>query len=156
MLIDAINQVTGTTEAYSSAIPEPYTFIPEGERAISLPDGSITSTFLVMFGRPARDTGLESERDDQITASQRLHLLNSTQVQRKIQQGPGMQALLHSARGPEDMVGGLYFAILSRPPTADERSIFAAYARRGTPNRGAAAADLAWALINSAEFLYRH
>ncbi|MCJ7675976.1 MAG: DUF1549 and DUF1553 domain-containing protein, partial [Sedimentisphaerales bacterium] len=29
VLIDALNQITGTTEKYSSAIPEPFTFIPE-------------------------------------------------------------------------------------------------------------------------------
>jgi hypothetical protein len=30
VLIDALCQVTGTTEKYNSAIPEPYTFLPEG------------------------------------------------------------------------------------------------------------------------------
>ena len=58
MLIDAICQVTGTTEKYSSAIPEPFTFMPNGQRAVALPDGSITSPFLETFGRPPRDTGL--------------------------------------------------------------------------------------------------
>ena len=88
VLIDAICEVTGTTEKYSSAIPEPYTFLPEGHRSISLPDGSITSPFLEEFGRPPRDTGLESERNNRVTASQRLHMLNSTHIQRKLEQGP--------------------------------------------------------------------
>ena len=64
MLIDALDQITGTDEKYSSAIPEPYTFIPDSLRSIALPDGSITSSFLEMFGRPPRDTGLESERNN--------------------------------------------------------------------------------------------
>ena len=68
VLIDALNQITGTTEKYSSAIPEPFTFIPEDQRSIALPDGSITSSFLELFGRPPRDTGLESERNNRITA----------------------------------------------------------------------------------------
>ncbi len=68
VLIDAICQVTGTTEKYSSAIPEPYTFLPEGHRSIALPDGSITSPFLEEFGRPPRDTGLESERNNRVNA----------------------------------------------------------------------------------------
>ena len=50
-------QITGTTEKYSSPIPEPFTFIPESQRSIELADGSISSPFLEMFGRPARDTG---------------------------------------------------------------------------------------------------
>ena len=52
VLIDAICQVTGTTEKYSSPIPEPFTFIPEGQRSIQLADGSISSSFLERFGRP--------------------------------------------------------------------------------------------------------
>ena len=42
VLIDALNQITGTTEKYSSPIPEPFTFIPEDQRSIALADGSIT------------------------------------------------------------------------------------------------------------------
>ena len=61
VLIDAICQVTGSAEKYSSPIPEPFTFIPESQRSIELADGSISSSFLEMFGRPSRDTGLESE-----------------------------------------------------------------------------------------------
>ena len=61
VLIDAICQITGSTEKYSSPIPEPFTFIPESQRSIELADGSISSSFLEMFGRPSRNTGLESE-----------------------------------------------------------------------------------------------
>ncbi len=75
VLIDAICQVTGTTEKYSSPIPEPFTFIPDGQRSIELADGSISSSFLNIFGRPARDSGLESERNNRPTAAQELHLL---------------------------------------------------------------------------------
>ena len=155
VLIDALNQITGTTEKYSSPIPEPFTFIPDDQRSIALPDGSITSAFLENFGRPSRDTGLESERNNRITASQRLTLLNSTQVQRKIEQGPKLQALIRNRTAPREIIDGLYLTILSRPPTNDERRIVSARALSG-PDGRTAAVDLAWALINSAEFLYRH
>ena len=155
VLIDALNQITGTTEKYSSPIPEPFTFIPDDQRSIALPDGSITSAFLENFGRPSRDTGLESERNNRITASQRLTLLNSTQVQRKIEQGPKLQALIRNRTAPREIIDGLYLTILSRPPTHDERRIVSARALSG-PDGRTAAVDLAWALINSAEFLYRH
>lgn len=155
VLIDALNQITGTNEKYSSAIPEPFTFVPEDARAIALPDGSITSTFLENFGRPARDTGLEAERNRSITAAQRLHLLNSTQIQRKLEQGPKLQALLRNRNGPREVVDNLYLTILSRPPTPAERQIVAARATNG-PDGRTAGIDLAWALINSAEFLYQH
>ena len=155
VLIDALNQITGTTEKYSSAIPEPFTFIPEHARAIALPDGSITSSFLENFGRPARDTGLERERNNAISAPQRLHLLNSTHVQRKLEQGPKMQALLRARGTPRDLVDSFYLTILSRPATADEQRLAAEYATT-TADRRTASLDLAWALINSAEFLHRH
>ncbi len=155
VLIDALNQITGTTEKYSSAIPEPFTFIPEEQRAIALPDGSITSTFLEMFGRPARDTGLQRERNNDITAAQRLHLLNSTHVQRKLEQGPKLQALLRSAAAPRERINSLYLAVLSRFPTEEEHRLAAKYLASGTDRR-AAVIDLTWALINSAEFLHRH
>ena len=36
VLVDALCQITGTTEEYSSAIPEPFTFIPPHQRSIAL------------------------------------------------------------------------------------------------------------------------
>ena len=155
VLIDAINQITGTTEKYSSAIPEPFTFVPADQRSIALPDGSITSSFLENFGRPARDTGLESERNNRLTPGQRLHLLNSTHIQRKLEQGPRLQALLRQNPRPEALIDALSFTFLSRPPTADERAAIRAYFQ-SHPDRRAAAHDVAWALLNSAEFLLRH
>ena len=91
VLADAICETTGTTETYTSAIPEPFTFIPEEQRGISLPDGSITSAFLELFGRPPRDTGLEAERNNRLTAAQQLHMLNASHVERKIEQSPNFR-----------------------------------------------------------------
>jgi hypothetical protein len=156
VLIDALNEITGTTEKYSSAIPEPFTFIPEDQRSIALPDGSITSSFLEMFGRPPRDTGLESERNNRSTAMQQLHLMNSSHIQQKLEQGPKLQALLRSKGGSREVVDGLYLAILSRFPTDEERETVRVYAQSGSAGGRQAAVDVAWALINSAEFLYRH
>jgi hypothetical protein len=156
VLIDALNQLTGTTEDYSSPIPEPFTFIPKDQRAIALPDGSITSPFLETFGRPARDTGLESERNNTITASQRLHLLNSSQVQQKIEQSRMIQYQTSAKKTPNQIASALYLGILSRYPTEKElRILEAARGAKKTQGREAAV-DLAWALVNSAEFLYRH
>jgi hypothetical protein len=155
VLIDALNQITSSTEKYTSAIPEPFTFIPEGQRSIALPDGSITSPFLELYGRPPRDTGLEAERNNRSTAAQRLHLLNSSHVQRKIEQSRMIQYLT-SRDNPREIVSGLYLGILSRFPTEEEFKIAGAYAQSGKTRGRDAVVDLAWALINSAEFLYRH
>jgi hypothetical protein len=151
VLIDAICQITATTESYSSIIPEPYTFLPEGTRAIALPDGSITSSFLEMFGRPARDTGLESERNNRLSAAQALHLLNSNHVRNKLKQGDGIKDLVRGVRNSDAVAELLYLAILSRRPTESELDAVSGWC--GSPE---GARDVAWALINSDEFLFRH
>ncbi len=155
-LIDAICRLTGSSEHYTSAIPEPYTVMPAGQRAVALPDGSITSPFLELFGRPPRDTGLASERNNRITAAQRLHLLNSTHIQRKLQDSPLVRNLSAQGRTPREIIQGLYLAVLSRYPTEPELEAVSAYFRTGGLPLREAALDLTWALINSPEFLYRH
>lgn len=156
VLIDALCQVTGSTEKYTSAIPEPFTFIPEAQRSIALPDGSISSSFLEMFGRPPRDTGMESERNNRPTAGQSLHLLNSSHIQRKIEQSRTVQNLVQAKTNPRELIGGLYLATLSRFPSEDELKIVTAHFESRPTNRREAAVDLVWALVNSPEFLYRH
>lgn len=156
VLADAICEATGTTETYTSAIPEPFTFIPEDQRSISLPDGSITSAFLELFGRPARDSGLEAERNNRLTASQQLHLLNSSHVERKIEQSPKFQYAIRNSKNGQALVTALYLMILSRPPTEEELKTVGTYTQTGTLKPRDATIDLAWALMNSAEFLYRH
>jgi hypothetical protein len=156
VLIDALDQITGTTEKYSSAIPEPFTFVPEEQPSIALPDGSISSAFLELFGRPPRDTGWESERNNRPTAAQSLHLLNSSHIQRKLEESRKLQNLAQSQGGPREVVGGLYLMILSRYPTEEEWRVVARYAEGSGVKRREVLGDLAWALVNSAEFLYRH
>jgi len=156
VLVDAVCQITGTTEQYQSAIPEPFTFIPPDQRSIALADGSIRSTFLETFGRPPRDTGLLSERNSKPSAAQRLYLLNSGDIQRKLQQGPKIQALLQAPSNPRQVVENIYLAVLSRFPTDGELKAVTAYGQAAGANRRQVAIDLAWALLNSAEFRFRH
>lgn len=159
VLADALCQITGTPESYMSMIPEPYTYIPANLRSVELPDGSITSPFLDLFGRPPRDTGLETERNSKITAAQRLHLLNSSHIQLKLQRSPALRQLVRRRGDPEQVVRAIYLTILSREPSPDEWKAIASYPelRSGTKHpRGDGLIDLAWALLNTDEFLYRH
>jgi hypothetical protein len=186
VLIDALNQITGTTEKYSSEVPEPFTFVPEEQRSISLPDASITSSFLEMFGRPSRDTGLESERSNKPTTDQRLHFLNSSHIQRKIENSPKLQTLFASATPkPVKVSKSSKFkkgartgssadssaADNARKQTESVNQLYLTILSRfptheelktvteymqTTQSKREAAVDLTWALFNSAEFLYRH
>ncbi len=182
VLIDAINSITGSSDLYTSAIPEPFTYIPKDQSAVSIADGSITSSFLALFGRSARATGMSDERDNTTTSSQRLHLLNSGHIQEKIEKGPKIKALTSAKIPPDKIIENLYLTILSRRPTKKENQIVMSYGNlaalkkplpagtSGTPGKekpkkqGKIANpeqqndwnDIVWALLNSPEFLYRH
>ena len=156
VLIDAINQVTGTRETYSSEIPEPFTYLPASHRATALADGSISSPFLDLFGRPPRDTGLVGERNNEVSDTQMLHLLNSTHIQQKIENGPAILEFHKSKKPLPELIAAMYLAILSRPPgDADLAAATDHFKARGR-KRTEAVQDLAWALLNSREFLYLH
>ena len=157
VLVDALCWITGTRERYSSAVPEPFSFVPEYQRTIALADGSISSPFLELFGRPARDSGLESERTIEPTDAQRLHLLNSSHIQNKIARGWRLRDLVKSSgKDPRRVIRMAYMAILSRNPTPEEFVAAESYFQTDGLSLQDAAADLVWALINTKEFLYRH
>jgi hypothetical protein len=170
-----LDSIGGTGEKYSSNIPEPYTFIPEEQRTICLEDGSITSQFLEMFGRPARDTGLQSERNNQPSDFQRLYLLNSNDIKNKIERSARIREQIEAARsknkernsrlrgetqpvkgGRGELIKNIYITILSRYPTEAELAAAEKYFQSEGTTWKAAIDDLAWALINTKEFLYRH
>ena len=175
VLIDAINNIAGTHDLYTSPIPEPFTYIPQDHPAVALPDGSITSPFLALFGRTARATGMENERDNKPVPAQWLYMLNSVQIQRKLDQSTRLKTIIESGRKPAEIVEELYLTILSRFPTPDEVKAAEEYGTVTTPGKSATPGkdgkavkpvavakkrddwlDITWALINSIEFLYRH
>ncbi|MBM3887615.1 MAG: DUF1553 domain-containing protein [Verrucomicrobia bacterium] len=156
VLIDALNFISGATDLYTSPIPEPFTFIPDDKPAIAIADGSITSPFLEMFGRPARATGMENERVNKPLPPQRLHILNSSHVQRKLEEGPKLKAIYESSSKSREVIEQLYLAILSRFPSAEELRTAEAHARSKAVKGREGYIDVAWALVNTMEFLYRH
>jgi hypothetical protein len=156
VLIDVINKITGTSDLYTSAIPEPFTFIPDNKPAVALPDGSISSSFLELFGRSPRATGMENERVYKPLPSQRLHMLNSSHIQRKIEEGPKMKTMFEGKRKAREITDDLYLTILSRFPNGDEARLAEAHANSKVVKGCEGWIDVAWALMNSIEFLYRH
>lgn len=156
VLIDAICRITGTAEEYSSAIPEPFTFVPGDVRSIQLADASIKSSFLELFGRPGRDTSYVSERNNDLSTFQELHLLNSSHILDKLSKSPRLKRLITRFKDPEDRIEEIYLETLSRLPSDDEIQTAQDYARENNLNETDAAIDLTWALINSSEFFLKH
>jgi len=157
VLLDIICQITGTTESYSSQVPEPYTNFTES-RAVRIGDGSVTSPFLEMFGRPSRDTGLLAERANWPTADQRLHLLNASHIQRKLQRPPVFRKFGNrklKLRPAVPPVEELFLLALSRYPAPEERLAAQEYSRANGGPDISIVQDLLWALINTKEFCVR-
>ncbi len=157
VLADLFSTLLGPGEDYMSAVPEPFTYIPKYRPAVSLADGSVSSPFLELFGRPSRDTGLLSERNNTPTDAQRLHLLNSSTLRRRLASAPLIGRVAGGPRGkPAQAVRQAYLEILSRPPTPEEQAAALAHAGETGLTRREALEDLVWALVNTKEFLYRH
>jgi hypothetical protein len=156
VLIDAVNRITGSSDLYTSAVPEPFTYIPKEMTAVELADGSVTSPFLTLFGRSARATGMEGERINEMASTQWLYMLNSAAIQGKLQNGPTLGAICSSGGKPAEIAERLYLTILSRFPTEADVKAAEEYAAVGVTKGRDVWIDLAWALINSPEFLLRH
>ena len=95
-------------------------------------------------------------RVNELTSTQWLHMLNSATIQRKLQSGPKLASLISPGGKPNEIAERLYLTILSRFPTAADVKAAEEHANRGVTDANGAWVDLAWALINSPEFLLRH
>jgi hypothetical protein len=151
VLLDAINSVAGTQETFNG--------LPKGFRAVRLPDEGFASYFLEVFGRPKRESVCECERVSEASLTQSLHLINSGEIQQKLNDGTARTASWAAGNRPEnDKLDELYRLCYSRLPTDEERSICMSHlARRrkeGQARQGYD--DLLWALINTKEFLLNH
>ncbi len=150
VLLDAMCKLTQTTQSYSSIIPEPYTKLTDW-RAICVADGSISSSFLELFGRPPRNSPLESERSSRLSLRQVLLLLNSSDVERMISSSPRLKRLAGPKTTSAEAIDELYLAAFSRPPTEQEKQALLDLMKG--KDRSVALGDLMWAILNSGSFL---
>ena len=149
VLEDALCDLTGAPHVYQSIAPEPFTYLPKDRRAILIEDGSVSTPFLLLFGRPARDSGELSERSNAITAKQRLLLFNSAKIWRELGDMAGTPRM--KTLKWDEKVEDVYLRFLARPPTEGEMALL----RRTVGKRKLGVREVAWLLLNSREFLYR-
>ena len=167
VLDDAICTLSGFTRDLQSPAPEPFTFLPPERPTICVEDGSISNGFLSLFGRPARDTGLQDERGQEVTAKQRLYLFNSGKLHRQLgaivappsRKGEPLHPL-YQLPFPK-RVDDLYWRFLAREPSSRERQLIVGlWQKRGGGRKKNVRPfdllrDVAWCLVNSKEFLFR-
>ena len=147
-LLDALASATG--------VPEKFEGFPAGFRASQLPITTVSSYFLDLFGRPARNITCECERSDDPNLGQLLHLMNNSGINARIASKDGRVAkLIESKRTNPQIVQELYLSTFSRFPTPSELTQRVA-ALDKAKDRKQAAEDLLWALVNSKEFIFNH
>jgi hypothetical protein len=82
--------------------------------------------------------------------------MNSPELHRKITDDAGRAARLAAGgKGPAEIVEELYLLVYNRPPTEEERTIGRDVFARPEVSPREAAEDLLWALLNSAEFVFK-
>jgi hypothetical protein len=148
-LLDSLVQATG--------IPEGFPGAPGGFRAAQLPDGEIDSPFLRLFGKPQRMDACECERDNGSNMLQALHFINGKSILDRVQNPGARPALLLAQKfTDEQLVTELYLWCLSRRPKDAEKKLSLEFLKSYKEKRAEAMQDLAWALLNSKDFLLAH
>jgi hypothetical protein len=156
VVLDAVSQVTG--------VPESFGGYSAGTRAMQLPDVRVSSYFLDVFGRPKRKQTTASERTQDPSLTQALHVINGSTLNTKLQSPDGViSRLVHQHATDDQAIDQLYLAALSRTPSATERRLVlealnAARQREGDADkaRQLALEDVTWAMLTSKEFLFNH
>jgi hypothetical protein len=147
-LLDAICRVTGVAEKFAG--------LPEGTRATQLPSPDVDNYFLKVFGQPARETACQCERSSDSNLSQALQMINGPLVHSKVRDEKNrLRTLVTGGKSDNDVVGELYLAALSRPPSEAELGAASKHiTASGDRMRGLE--DVCWALLNANEFLFQH
>ena len=149
VLLDAVSQVTGIEEKFHGVAP--------GARAIQLWDSQVQHYFLKLFGRPARASVCDCERAVGASMAQALHLMNSPELEAKLAHAGGHLGKLEQRHADDAALARqLYLTIYNREPTAAERDRATQHLGSRRAHRRKAAEDLAWAMLNSMEFIFNH
>ncbi len=159
VLLDAIGAAT--------EVPEKFTGVPAGMRAVQLPDGEVVFTggqyaswdrhpFMKTFGQPAREVACECEREGDLNLARALELKNGPWIYKKIRAPDNRLGRLLARKVPDaDVLDELFLATLSRPPLPEEaRAALELVAKAA--DRRAGWEGVLWALLNTNEFLLRH
>jgi Protein of unknown function (DUF1549)/Protein of unknown function (DUF1553) len=148
VLMGMVTQTTGVPEKFDGA--------PLGTRAIQLWDSKVRHYFLKQFGRPVRASACECERNAEPNIAQVLHLLNSDFVQDRLRHDDGTVVRLCRTQ-PDDakLTEDLWLTFLGRLPTTAEQKSIAEHMQKAKSRREGFE-DVAWALLNTKEFLFNH
>ncbi len=148
VLLDAIGDAIGKPESFGKA--------PRGTHAVQLPGANMGGTFVKVFGKPDRLLTCECERSESTTLAQAFQMINGDAVRKKLEADDNrIGRLLKSGASDPVILSELTLAILGRAPDPAKAPALLAHVARARDRRKAWE-DLAWAMLNSKEFLLRH
>ena len=147
-LLDSICAVTG--------LPEDFVGMPGGTKAVDLVDPPEGHKFLQVFGQPQRELPCECERSTDSNLSQALQLINGPTVHNKLRSDAGnVHKWVAGGKTDAEIIELLYLTALSRPPLPEDQQTAQNHIK-ANEDRTRALEDIAWAVINSKEFLFQH
>jgi hypothetical protein len=145
-LLDAVSQVLEAPESFKDS--------PSGLRAVQSLVGPRQSDFLRAFGKPERLLACECERTSTATLSQSLQMINGESVRKKLSQKNNRIGRLLDSKAKDDAIlDELFLAALARKPTEIERKRALEHLQ-SEKDRRKAWENIAWAALNSKEFLF--
>ena len=155
--LDAIGQTLGTSIAFGGH--------PAGTRAVQLTGvrngefryakPEIGDDFLKLFGRPNRLQSCECERTNETTLAQTFEMVSGELISQSLHTGDNrITRAVSSDQTADEFLNELYWNALTRGPSAAESERLTAYINAASDRR-AALEDIAWAVLNSNEFLLR-
>jgi hypothetical protein len=148
-LLDAICAMTD--------LPETFAGLPAGMKATELPAPDVAKhDFLKIFGQPQRQTVCACERTNDSNLGMAIQFLNGPLIYGKLRsESNRFRKLLASGDSHEKIVTELYLAGVCRQPTEKElQASLAHIAAKQDPV--VAFEDIAWAILNTNEFLFQH
>ncbi len=175
-LLDAVDSVTGIQEKFGG--------LPAGTRAIQLPDPTVNSEFLDVFGRAPRLIACECERSPEPNMAQALHLMMAYNVNRKVQEENAVvNKRIKQKKTDREIIEEIYLRTVGRKPSSEEVSRAEQTLRETIEKPGQlpqqdapwlrkirtkrhdylkevdrrqTLEDILWALINTPEFAFNH
>jgi hypothetical protein len=155
-LLDAQHQALGVRPEFAG--------YPKGMRAGQIPGvrvrdrkqrPTMADNFLVAFGKPPRLLSCDCERTNETTLGQAFQLISGPTVAALLAAGDNrIGTLIDEGKSDEQIVQELYWSALTRPPAGDELAGMTGHVGR-SGDRRKALEDVAWALLNSKEFVLR-
>ena len=150
VILDALSQVTG--------VPTKFEGYPVGTRAMQLPDSRVESYFLTVFGRPERVITSASERQQDPSLTQALHIINGQTINEKLRSPDSViSTFIKQGASDQQIIESIYLAANSRYPTKEEKNkISQLLAQASGDARREVLEDFIWAVLTGKEFLFNH